>query len=349
MRALRAQRPLLLRACLLTLFVLATVTCGGPIATVPEPADPARGPTAVEPMLEAPVVPPVPVVEPGPVARLAPMGHVWQTLNNCGPAAVVMALSTLGFQASQEEARLALRGDDVRRGMPATGVDPWVNAKFGLRAIVRTNGSVESVKRLVANGFPVIVTQWLEDGSRIAHYRVVRGYDDRRGAFQVNDSMRGTDVALDYGWFSANWQPFLYRYLIVYRPADEDRLRALLGADWNVLRAREHMYQRAKHEAAGSASAYAWLAYGEAAYQYGRFAEAVEAFERGMALGSPNGVFSVRSSYPLSLQLIGREADARAARERLARITPVPARAVEPDPIALELAPGPPLSSELVE
>ena len=57
---------------------------------------------------------------------LGDMKHVWQSLNNCGPAAVVMALSAMGIDVPQETARLALRGTDVRRGMGPQGVGPWV-------------------------------------------------------------------------------------------------------------------------------------------------------------------------------------------------------------------------------
>src|SRR5687767_13782262 len=50
---------------------------------------------------------PAPEQIPTPVAALAAaaileMKHVWQSLNNCGPAAVVMALSTLGIDPNQE-------------------------------------------------------------------------------------------------------------------------------------------------------------------------------------------------------------------------------------------------------
>src|SRR5881628_2552036 len=164
---------------------------------------------------------------------VGPMSHLYQTWNNCGPASVAMVLSQLGVAVSQEDARLALRGPDLRRGMPAQNVDPWVRALFGLRAVVRTGGTPEQVKRFVANGFPVIVTQWLDDASRTAHYRVVRGFSDVAGAFYVNDPMRGANVALGYEWFVDNWRSFGYRYLVIYRPAEEARVKALVGADWD--------------------------------------------------------------------------------------------------------------------
>lgn len=274
-------------------------------------------------------------------ADVGPMRHLWQSLNNCGPAAVVMALSTFGIDADQEVARLALRGPDWRRGMGPGPVDPWVSSLYGLRSVSRLNGTLELMKRLVANGFAPLVTQWMQDPSisRIAHWRTVRGYDDDRAVFRVNDPMLGADVPLTYDWFEANWQPFSYRWMVLYRPEDEGRLRGLVGADWDELTMRDRFYERAKADARVQDTSAAWLAYGEAAYQDGWFAEAVAAFEQGMRLGSASGVFTVRSSYPLALRALGRQNEANDAAARLATLTTTPAAVVQsPDGYALYLA-----------
>jgi hypothetical protein len=311
--------PRLLLASLLA--VISSLACAAPPRAA-ESAAPFE-PVAADLSIEVPAEPsadpaqPVAVAAPGPRADVGAMGYVAQTWNNCGPASVVMVLSYLGLDVSQEVARLALRGPDVSRGMPAQNVAPWVGEQFGLKAVVRTNGSRELVRTLVANGFPVIVTQWLYDPpSRIAHYRVVRGYDEATQRFLVNDPIRGAGVHLDYGWFDANWQVFLYRYLVIYRPADEPTVRAIVGDDWNDTVMRTRMYARAQAESAAD-SHDAWLALGEAAYQIGRYDEAVAAFEKGLALGGGAGVFTMRSSYPNALRALGREAEADAARARL--------------------------------
>src|SRR5438093_1345946 len=150
------------------------------------------------------------------------MKHVWQSLNNCGPASVVMALSTFGIDVSQETARVPLRGTNVLSGMGPQRVDGWVNSSFGLRSVWRNNGTNDLVRRLVANGFAPMVTQWMQDPkvSRIAHWRVVRGYDDAAGTFYVNDPMLGNMVPLSYQWFQNNWQSFSYRYMVIYDPKD---------------------------------------------------------------------------------------------------------------------------------
>ena len=262
------------------------------------------------------------------------MTHVWQSLNNCGPAAVVMALSTMGISESQEVARLALRGPDENRGMGPGPVDPWVKERFGIRSMYRTNGTNDLMKKLVTNGFAPMVTQWMEDPwkSRISHWRTVRGYDDARKVFLVNDSMLGRGVPLTYDWFATNWQPFSYRYMVLYRPEEEPLLRSIIGDDWNDSRNRRNFYERTRAEALQQNTSAAWLTFGEAAYQYGQFAEAVSAFEKGIGIGSPTGVFTLRSSYPNALRALGRHDEAAAAQGRLANLTPGVAGAAAPVP-----------------
>jgi len=313
-------------------------------AAAERPAAPAVFATTTEPLLQKVALAPAPAVVTKPTlaaASVGPMRHIWQSLNNCGPASVVMALSTLGIEADQEEARLALRGPDWRRGMSPAPVDGWVQRLYGLHAIWRNNGTNALIKTLIGNGFAPMVTQWMEDPSisRIAHWRAVAGYDDREGVFYVNDPMRGRGVPLTYQWFDKNWQPFSYRYLVIYKPEDEAVLRAIVNADWSERAMRQRFYERAQAEALERTDSSSWLAYGEAAYQNGVFAEAVSAFEKGLALGSAEGVFTLRSSYPQALRALGRDQDAAKAQQQVNSVTAVPsAVAPPPDSFALQLA-----------
>ena len=274
-------------------------------------------------------------------AQFDEMRHVWQSLNNCGPAAVVMALSTFGISESQEVARLALRGPDVRRGMGPQGVDPWVKENFGLRSMWRNNGTNALLKQLVANGFAPMVTQWMVDPStqRVAHWRTVRGYDDAKGVFYVNDSMLGSFVPLSYSWFGTNWQSFSYRYMVIYKPEDEPLLRAIVGKDWSDTYVRQALYERTKTEALAQNTNFAWLAFGEASYANGMFEDAVAAFEKGFSMGSAQGVFGVRNSYPQALRALGRRQEADKMQASLSNLTTVPSTvAPAPDPYAVFLA-----------
>jgi len=253
-----------------------------------------------------------------------------------------MALSTLGVDVNQETARLALRGADVRRGMGPQGVGPWVKENWDLRSTWRNGGTVDTIKKLVANGFAPMVTQWMQDPwvSRIAHWRTVRGYDDAAGVVYVNDSMLGNMVQLPYEWFGRNWQSFSYRYMVIYRPQDEKLLKAIMGPQVSDAVMRRDLYERAKSEALRQNTNFAWLAYGEAAYSFGMFEEAVAAFEKGLSMGSASGVFGLRNSYPQALRALGRQQDAERAAQQLSNVSTVPSSGVvaPPDPYALYLA-----------
>ncbi len=319
----------------------ASVAYAAEVVTTTTAAQPAPAPAEYgSPVGALPSVLPTPKDAPA-AAVFEDMKHVWQSLNNCGPAAVVMALSTFGVDANQEVARLALRGPDVRRGMGPQGVGPWVMENFGLRSTWRNNGTNDLMRRLVANGFVPMVTQWMQDPSvsRIAHWRTVRGYDDAQGVFFVNDSMLGNMVALPYDWFGRNWQSFQYRYMVIYRPEDEPLLHAVIGKDWSETGVRQALYERAKSEAVAQDTNFSWLAYGEAAYANGVFDEAVAAFERGFNTGSASGVFGVRNSYPQALRALGRRQEADVVAAKINGVTPVPSTvAPAPDSYALFLA-----------
>ena len=293
------------------------------------------------PSVPAPEQLPTPVAAPA-SAAFPDMKHVWQSLNNCGPAAVVMALSTLGVDANQEAARLALRGTDVRRGMGPQGVGPWVKENFDLRSMWRNNGTNETLKTLVANGFAPMVTQWMEEPwvSRVAHWRTVRGYDDAKKVFYVNDSMRGNNFALSYDFFARNGQSFSFRYMVIYKAEDEKLLRAIIGDQWNDLIMRRSLYERTKADAVAQNTNFAWLAYGEASYSFGMFEEAVAAFEKGLAMGNSQGIFGLRNSYPQALRALGRQQDADRAAQTVAGVSSVPSNGVAapPDPYAVYLA-----------
>jgi hypothetical protein len=306
-------------------------------------AEPVRAPAEALLIAKA-TLPQTPAITPKatrPAADLGDVRQLFQSLNNCGPASVVMVLSTFGVTADQEEARLALRGPDWRRGMSPVGVDPWVKELYGLRAVWRNNGTSALIKSLISNGFAPMVTQWMEDPSvsRIAHWRSVVGYDDAKSVFYSNDPMRGRYVPLAYDWFDRVWQPFSYRYLVVYKPGDEALLRSIVGDQWSDRIMRDAYYERARTEAAGRRDSASWLAYGEAAYQDGHFDESVAAFQQGLVLGSAEGVFTLRGSYPQALRALGREADASRVQQQLSSTAAVPTVAAPPpDNLALRIA-----------
>ncbi len=160
-------------------------------------------------------------------AYLAAVGHVAQTYNNCGPAAIVAVLNYYGVQASQGEVAGVLRPNG---GYMLAGVIPPFITRYGLRATRFRNGSLENLRQLAAAGIPVIVLQWMNRPGGIPHFRVVRGYDDAAGLVWLSDPIYGPNVYVKYADFERLWTLAGQEFVPVYRPAQT----ALVGRILNV-------------------------------------------------------------------------------------------------------------------
>ncbi len=159
-----------------------------------------------------------------------------------------------------------------------------------MQANVYEAGSIETVKRLIANGIPVITPQWLDfKPDAIGHYRVIRGYDDTRGGFLVNDSMIGADVFFSYTDYEKLWRAFNYRYIPVYRPEDQAKVAEIIGSDMdrktNLLRALDEFTGLAEKN---PNDAYYRFSIGTSFFELGNYKEAVAAYEKAASIGLPS-------------------------------------------------------------
>ncbi|MBI4225256.1 MAG: C39 family peptidase [Candidatus Sungbacteria bacterium] len=162
--------------------------------------------------------------------------HVWQTFNNCAPAALSMTLSYYDIRKSQETLADELRPYHNRRGInddKSTPPDELAEKakEYGLVAYYRSNGTIELLKRFVANGLPVVVRTRLDTGHDYAHYRVVKGYDDLARQIIQNDSYQGKNLRYSYETFEKLWQPFNYEYLVLASPEKEWIVKKILGEE----------------------------------------------------------------------------------------------------------------------
>ena len=160
-------------------------------------------------------------------AYLAAVGHVAQTYNNCGPAAIVAVLSYYGVRVSQGEVAGVLRPNG---GYMLAGVIPPFVTRYGLRATRFKNDSLENLRQLAAAGIPVIVLQWMNRPGGIPHFRVVRGYDDAVGLVWLSDPIYGANVYVKYADFERLWTLAGQEFVPVYRPQQT----ALVGRILNV-------------------------------------------------------------------------------------------------------------------
>lgn len=61
--------------------------------------------------------------------------------------------------------------------MTADVIDGYV-APFGLGAIRVKKASINTLRNVLANGYPVIALQWLKKVGETPHFRVITGFDD---------------------------------------------------------------------------------------------------------------------------------------------------------------------------
>lgn len=195
--------------------------------------------------------------QPLPERKLLPTDYyIKQSFNNCGPAALSMALSHYGIQKTQEEIAA-----DIRPYQNAKGVNddkstppPELAQKaqeYGLIAYYRPNGSIEMLKKFLANDMAIIIRTRLNTKDDFAHYRVIKGYDQATGELIQDDSYyNGRNLRYTYANFLKIWKPFNYEYLVLVPPEKIDIARAIIGRDIDPTAAWQNAIRRAEQELA---------------------------------------------------------------------------------------------------
>ena len=230
---------------------------------------------------------------PPPSARIYGLLHQQQTWNNCGPATITMALSYYGWRRDQAFAADRLKPNREDKNVSPEELAAFVNEESAVKAIVRMGGTIELLKRLVANEFPVVIETgaMFEAYDWIGHYRALIAYDDAYDLFYFFDSFLGVGesaqgVSISYAEVDAHWRAFNRTFVVVYEPQRESLLRELLGAYWDVKGAAEIAFETAQTEARREPqNAFAWFNIGTALVALERYEEAATAFDQANRTG----------------------------------------------------------------
>ncbi len=279
------------------------------IATQPPPATATFSPEQPTPT-PAPTETPEPTLAPAPPsAELG--GTRWepQLFNNCGPATLTAALVYWGWRGSEQDGLTWYgNGVDIRwqrdiagvirpgsrdKNVSAHELADFASARAGLATMIRYGGDLETLKRLVAAGFPVIIeTAFLEDEHEQAgdgwegHYRLITGYDDSAGTFLTQDSFKGNNYRRPYDLIERDWRAFNYLYLVLHPAEREAEVMAALGPDADATRNLERALARAQAETSDlppDQVPFAWHNAGVSLLRLGRMAEAAAAFDQARA------------------------------------------------------------------
>jgi tetratricopeptide (TPR) repeat protein len=225
------------------------------------------------------------------------MEMVWQQLNRCSAAALAIQLSYFDWGGTYTD---TIRGLNPHAEDVSVRLDEMITfaEDYGLIGIERFGGTVEMLKILVGNGFPVLVEATYYDGADynrdwMSHNRVIIGYDDAEGVVYALDSLLGAGDdgrgrRIPYQDVFDRWQPFNRNYLVLYRPGDEPLLQALMGDQWDAEYNAEWALAQAEAEVNGAnPNSFAAFNMGSSLVLLGRYEEAAAAYDRARAIGLP--------------------------------------------------------------
>ena len=211
--------------------------------------------------------------------------HIFQSFNNCAPAALSLAFSYYDIRVSQEELMAELRPFNHPKGKnddKSTPPDELADEarEYGLIAYYRGGGDIEMIKKFINAGLPVIVRTLLYTDKDYAHYRVVKGYDDSTEEIIQDDSLEGKNLRFSYEKWNRLWRPYNYAYLVLARPEQKELLEQLLGDSSD----EKTSWQKAENLALSDIAQniedrQTWFNLAVARYYTGDYAGSIDAFE----------------------------------------------------------------------
>ncbi len=179
------------------------------------------------------------------------LSHAWQSFNNCSSVGLMVALSHWGIADTQETIAEATRpwhnqrGDNDDKSVTLYELAAYASEKYGMATYVRPNGTLELLKKFIANDIPVVARTLMYPNNDIVHYRVTRGYDDEQRKIVESDGINGPHTSLTYDEWMHIWKNFNYSYLIVVPPEKKALVEEILGSE----RAERTAWQNAKARA----------------------------------------------------------------------------------------------------
>jgi len=271
--------------------------------TLPAPAQapqvtlmPTVTPTAVTSPTTRPLEPtqtPLPTAAPTPAlpetVTLTGFTHQYQTWNNCGPATVTTALTYYGRTERQAEAARFLKPDPEDKNVSPNAMAAYVR-QLGYGVTVRVGGAFDDLKRLLTNGFPVIIEKGFEpdpDDGWMGHYVLLTGYDDARQRFITNDSYLGPDRPVAYAEIDQYWRQFNRLFIVPYPLDKAARVESLIGPEDTAVLYEQALATAQAESAADPQDAFAWFNQGTNLTALGRHEEAAAAFDQARAVGLP--------------------------------------------------------------
>ncbi len=264
--------------------------------------------------------------------RLTPPKWEAQDWNNCGPATLALYLRWWGWKGDQYDISRVLKPERGDRNVNVEELVGFVNTRIpGVSAIYRVGGTLETLKRVLVSGMPVMIEEsmmfeeqyWPNDDRWAAHYLLITGYDDAKEVFITQDSFRGPNLPVSYQTLERNWEPFNNVYILVFPNARTDQVKALLGEDWDTDVNRRKALAWAKEVIAKHPDdAFMWFNLGTNLLYFERYGEAARAYDQALRLGVPQRFLRYQFGPFIAYFHTGRFQDLLALTEYALKITP---------------------------
>jgi len=157
--------------------------------------------------------------------------------NYCGPANFSMALTYWSWEGNRDVIGKAIKPSDKDKNvMPYELQDFVTDNVLGMRSAMRYGGDIDTIKRLLAAGFPLVAEKGYYERDYtgkmgwMGHYQFVTGYDDKKDIVIVQDTyLNGPNFPIPYDEFIEGWRAFNYVFVVVYPAERESEVMALLG------------------------------------------------------------------------------------------------------------------------
>ena len=294
----------------LMIYARNVIDPAGPVPTAlpvtPQPATPTAKVSATSlPMID-PTASATPTPIPAPLPRQASITSPpfeQQTPNNCGPATLSMALHIYGWEGNQADIANVIKPILQDRNVNPEELRYYVRTQAGwLNMEYRVGGKIETLKRLIAANYPVMVESVTSldpndalgptDDLWAAHYLLLTGYDDNVQAFTIQDSYHGADLTIPYAQLETEWKPFNNLYIVMYFPQFEDEMKTLLATDWDPGINRQLALDASQADSAKNPNdAFAWFNLGSNLVYFDRYEEAALAYDKAREIGLPKRMF----------------------------------------------------------
>ncbi|MFW5713933.1 MAG: C39 family peptidase [Brevefilum sp.] len=245
---------------------------------------------------------PTPTETPAPTFTATPIpsqmkldGVVWENQklynNYCGPANVSMALSYWEWEGDQTVTGPWLKPNPEDRNIMPYEMADYVRQETHLDVILRYGGDLETIKKFIAAGFPVIIERGFQEEVPndywMGHYNVIVGYDDFEQEFIIQDSYVGENYKRPYDFIYRHWRAFNFVYLVVFPGEQYNEIQDILGPHIDETYNIQETARRALEETEqleGNNLFFAWFNYGASLRLLNDYYGAAQAFDTAYTL-----------------------------------------------------------------